>query len=101
MEATVESLFTVILHDYPALPEAERTKAEARYVRTLERALGGHEAASHALRLIQALEESDGEVAAEDLATVKRWGIALNAARTAGFQGLGEADGAYFDIRTA
>ncbi|KAF1048079.1 hypothetical protein [Xylophilus sp.] len=102
---TIESVseaelrYTVTLH-YPGLPAEARLKAEARYIRALERGLGGHGAAADALLLMQSLQDSDGAVAEEDIATLKRWQAAVRAAQTAGFQGLGESEDAYFDFRT-
>lgn len=101
MEA-IETTCTVSLRDYPELPSRERMAAEARYLRVLERKLGGPEVVAEALRAVMQFEESDGsEASAEDLALVGQWTKAANAAREAGYQGLGEVDGAYFEVRLA
>lgn len=98
----IETHYTVDLCDFPGLPDKDRIAAEARYVRVLERQLGGAEAAADALRTVLQLAESDdSDVTAEDKATAGRWSKAVNAAREAGYQGLGEADEAYFDVRLA
>lgn len=99
MEA-VDTIFTVALRDYPELPLRERTAAENRYTRVLERKLGGAEVVADALRAVMLLEESDGsEASDEDLAMARQWTRAAQAAREAGYQGLGEVDGAYFEVR--
>ncbi len=99
---TIETTCTVALRDYPELPSKERIAAEARYIRVLERKLGGPEAVADALRTVMQLEESDGgDAGPEELATASLWTKAANAAREAGYQGLGEVDGAYFEVRLA
>ena len=99
---TIETTYSVALRDYPELPAKERTAAEARYLRVLERKLGGPDVVADALRAVMQLEESDGnDVSAEDLAMCGQWTKAANAAREAGYQGLGEVDGAYFEVRLA
>lgn len=101
MEA-IETTCTVALRDYPELPPKERMAAEARYLRVLERKLGGAEVVAEALRAVVRLQESDGsEASPEDLALAGQWTKAANAAREAGYQGLGEVDGAYFEVRLA
>jgi hypothetical protein len=96
----IESLYAVELCDFPGLPEKARFAAEARYVRVLERQLGGAEAAVDALRTVLKLTESDdGDIGAEDIEMARRWSKAVLAAREAGYQGLGEAEEAYFDVR--
>ncbi|MDZ7862086.1 hypothetical protein [Acidovorax sp.] len=101
MEA-IETTCTVALRDYPELPPKERMAAEARYLRVLERKLGGAEVVAEALRAVVQLQESDGsEASPEDLALAGQWTKAANAAREAGYQGLGEVDGAYFEVRLA
>ena len=97
-----DTLFTVALRDFPDLPVKDRMSAEARYVKTLERQLGGHDAVADTLRQVMALEESDGgDVGPEAIAVVNRWAKAANAARQAGYQGLAEVEGAYFEVRPA
>ncbi len=99
---TIETTYTVALRDYPELPSKERIAAEARYTRVLERKLGGPEVVADALRTVMQLEESDGsDTSAEDRAMAAQWTKAANAAREAGYQGLGEVDGAYFEVRLA
>ncbi len=98
----IETRYTVALCDFPGLPDKDRMAAEARYIRALERQLGGDEVVEQALRTVLRLEESDGDdVNSEDKATMGRWTKAVNAARQAGYQGLGEAEEAYFEVRLA
>lgn len=97
----IEVFYTVALCDFPEeMPEKRRIDAESRYARELERAFGTSEQVAEALQTMTNLEESPPEtVSDEDLALLKLWGKASNAARQAGFRDLGEADGAYFEVR--
>lgn len=96
----IESFCEVELCDFPDLPEKVRLAAQARYLRVLERQLGGADVAVQALRTVLKLTESDdGDIGVEDIEVARRWSKAVLAAREAGFQGLGEADEAYFDVR--
>lgn len=96
----IESLFTVALLDFPGLPDKERMAAQARYARVLERQLGGHEAAAALLCQVLALEDGDEtELGPDKIAALNRWAKAASAARQAGYQGLAELEGAYFEVR--
>ena len=98
----IEVSYTVALRDFPDLQDKDRIAAETRYIRALERQLGGADAVAQALRTVLRLEESDGsDISAEDKATAGRWVKAANAAREAGYQSLGESEGAYFDVQLA
>jgi hypothetical protein len=100
---TVEVTFTVVLRDYPEdLPAKERIAAEARYAKALEKQLGSAEQVAAALDTMENLEVSPPEVVSPgDLTLLKAWGKATAAAKQAGFRDLGEADGAYFEVRLA
>lgn len=53
-----------------------------------------------ALDSMYSLEESPPEVVSPgDLTLLKAWGKASAAAKQAGFRDLGEAEGAYFEVR--
>jgi len=97
----IDTLFTVVLHDYPEdLPAKERTAAEARYTRELTRQFGSPEQVAAALDTLHGLEEAAPDaVSPGELALVKQWGKATNAARQAGFRDLGDAQEAYFEVR--
>lgn len=100
---STESLcFTVALCDYPSLPEAERSRAEMRYARTLARQLGGEPEVAQALRTIESLEDAPPEdISADAQSLYQRWMKAARAAAEAGLQGLGGEEGCYFEVRRA
>lgn len=97
----IDTLFTVALRDYPEdLPAKDRIAAETRYIKELTRQFGSPEQVAAALDTMHSLEESPPEVVApSELALLKHWGKATNAARQAGFRDLGEAEGAYFEVQ--
>lgn len=97
----IESTYTVSLQDYPEqLPAKERIAAETRYAKELEKQLGGPEQVAAALATMNDLEQSPPDVASPgDLTLLNAWGRASTAARQAGFRGLGEADGAFFEVQ--
>ncbi|RYF51651.1 MAG: hypothetical protein EOO27_29610 [Comamonadaceae bacterium] len=70
--------YTVTLQDFPDIPDNIRVQAERRFIRTLERAIGSEEAA-----------------------LAKRWIQAATRAQQDAFNGLGEAQEAYFEFRVA
>jgi len=100
---TIEASYTVTLRDYPEeLPAQQRAQAERRYAKELEKQFGGPEQVAAALDTMSSLEESPPEIVSPgDLTLLKHWGRASVAAKQAGFRDLGEADGAYFEVRVA
>ncbi|RZJ56344.1 MAG: hypothetical protein EON49_18325 [Acidovorax sp.] len=100
---TIEASYTVTLRDYPEeLPAPQRAQAERRYAKELEKQFGGPEQVAAALDTMSSLEESPPEIVSPgDLTLLKHWGRASVAAKQAGFRDLGEADGAYFEVRVA
>lgn len=99
MDIAEESLYRVTLRDYPELPERDRTLAELRFCKVLERKLGTPEdIALRAAAGRRVAEDSDGEVSAEDLQLAKEWFKVYDLARQAGFSGLGDSQEAYFDV---
>ncbi|CAN7301334.1 hypothetical protein [Acidovorax sp. Leaf78] len=100
---TLEACYTVTLRDYPEeLPAQQRANAERRYAKELEKQFGGPEQVAAALDTMSSLEESPPEIVSPgDLTLLKHWGRASVAAKQAGFRDLGEADGAYFEVRVA
>lgn len=97
---TAVAAYTVVLCDFLELPSRERSAAEGRYARVLERQLGGAEGVAETLAAVQRLQDGDEAPEGTDaMAIVNRWARAAVAARTAGMQGLGESEGAYFDVR--
>lgn len=96
---TAAPLFRVALCDYPDLSDEQRTRAETRYARTLERQLGGQEAVCQHLSLLQHLEDAPPEDITEDAkAAYHRWAKAVRAAAEVGMQGLGAEDGCFFEV---
>lgn len=84
------------LVDYPAV-EAVKV-AEQRFRRELDRQLGTN--VLPALRAFRnASESGESDLANDEIALAKRWAKAYDAARTAGFRDLGDADEAYFEVR--
>ncbi len=100
MDATTDVLYTVALCDFPDLPPAQRMAAEVRYCKALEKVLGSAEGVAHAYGAwCQAAEAGEGEGSADSMALAKGWVRAADAARRAGFNGLSEDEGAYFEVR--
>lgn len=100
---TLDVTYTVALRDFPhALPERSRIEAESRYARELERVFRSPGQVVEALRTMSSLEDAaPDEVTPGDLDMLRLWNKASMAARQAGFRDLGDAEGAYFDVRIA
>lgn len=101
MDATIDRTYTVALCDYAELPLKERTAAEMRYAKALERRLGTPDDVAHALKAVTRLSEDGGESSPEAVQLMRQWRLATDAARLAAFQGLGESHEAWFDLRLA
>nr|MBF0685376.1 hypothetical protein [Pseudomonas sp.] len=92
--------YLISLEDFPEISEKHRQEAERRFRRTLERALGGEDAVIPAYKAWQAAEDSsESELTADEMALARRWLAAAGRARNEGFNGLGEAPEAYFEVR--
>ena len=92
--------YTVKLVDFPDAPADVIATAESRFRRELDKLLGdGVEPALKAFE--NASESSADELTKDELALAATWAKAYEAAKTAGFRALGEADEAYFEIRLA
>jgi hypothetical protein len=92
--------YTVQLADAPTVPPALRMAAEIRFAKTIERQLGGPAEVVSTLQAWRAAEESDPQsLSAEDRNLAVRWPKAFKAANDAGFDKLGDLDGAHFDVR--
>ena len=99
MDMTIESTYTVALRDYPELPPKERALAEVRYCKTLEKRLGTPDDVAHVLKAVRRLSDGDGEADDESQKLMRLWRVATDAARQAAFQGLGDANEAWFDVQ--
>jgi hypothetical protein len=90
--------YTVTLIDFPDAPADVVASAESRFRRELDKLLGDR--VEPALKAFEnASESSADELTKDELALAAAWGKAYDAAKTAGFRALGEADEAYFEIR--
>lgn len=92
--------YTVTLQDFPEIPADLRIQAEHRFVRTLERSLGGVDEVRPAYKAWSSAEDSsESELSLEEKALASRWQRAALKARQEGFNGLGEVQEAYFEVR--
>ncbi|HEX7863672.1 MAG TPA: hypothetical protein VF555_01915 [Variovorax sp.] len=90
--------YTVRLVDFPDAPPDVIATAESRFRRELDKLLG--DSVAPALKAFEnASESSADELTKDELALAATWAKAYEAAKTAGFRALGEADEAYFEIR--
>ena len=92
--------YTVTLQDFPDIPANVREQAERRYAKTLERAMGGVDEIGPALKAWMTAEDSsEGDLSDHEKALAVRWQKAAARAQQEGFNGLGEAQEAYFEVR--
>jgi hypothetical protein len=92
--------YTVALQDFPEIPADVRQQAERRYIKTLEKALGGAEEVGLAYRAwTNAEDSSEDQLSPTDKSLAIRWQKAAMKAQSEGFNGLGEAPEAYFEVR--
>ena len=100
MDAVIDSQYIISLIDFPDLPLKERMVAEMRYGTALEKALGGPEQVATAYSAWCSVSDgSEAEITADKGNQVRTWLRAVDRARVAGFQGLSEAEGAYFEVK--
>jgi len=92
--------YSITLQDFPDIPEDTRVKAEDRYRRALEKALGGPDEVVPAYRAwLSASESGNDQLGREDVAQASKWQKASDLARQAGFRSLGESTEAYFKFK--
>jgi hypothetical protein len=84
---------TITLQDFPEIPDNARVKAEERYRRALEKALGRPE------EVLSVSESGSDQVGQEEAAQATQWQKASDLARQAGFRALGESPEAYFEFK--
>ena len=90
--------YTVNLIDFPDAPTEVISAAESRFRRELDKLLG--DGVTQALKAFEnASESSADELTKDEIALAANWAKAYEAAKTAGFRALGEADEAYFEVR--
>lgn len=91
--------YSVALQGVEGLPGAERIAAEMRFIRELERAIGGSDAVSHVYRAwLDACEADPTELSNETSSLAVKWPKAFAAAQRAGLKNIGESD-AHFELR--
>ncbi len=93
--------YSVSLQDFPDIPANLREQAERRFMRTLERAIGSEEDLLSAYGAWCTIQESGGadDATQDDVVLAKRWLQAATRAQQDGFNGLGDAQEAYFEFR--
>jgi len=100
MESAIDNLYTARLEDFPGLPDVQRTLAEKRYCKALEKALGDADGVARAYMAWQTAADSDETSIDRDTANLATiWIKAADIARQAGMRDLGEETGAYFEVR--
>lgn len=93
--------YVVSLHGVEDLPPAERISAELRFIKELDRGLGGAEAVVEVYRAWRDACECDAsELSASTAGLAVKWPKAFEAARRAGLKNMGESD-AHFEIHPA
>lgn len=92
--------YAVTLVNFPDAPPDLVHAAEARFRAALDKALADR--VVPALRAFQrASESSANELTDDEVNLAGDWAIAYDKAKEAGFRGLGDANGAHFDVRLA
>jgi hypothetical protein len=90
--------YGVSLHDIEDLPEAERVSAERRFIKELNRGLGGADAVVAAYRAWRDACECDAsELSASVASLAVKWPKAFEAAQRAGLKNIGESE-AHFEL---
>ncbi len=82
------------------LPTRDRIDAEVRFVRELERVLGGSEYVAETYAAWLAVTECHAnEIDRARAISAARWPVAMNAANHAAFAQLGDVGEAHFEVR--
>ena len=90
--------YSVSLQGVEDLPPAERISAEVRFIKELERSLGGEEAVVDVYRAwSEASEAEASELDEETSSLAVKWLKAFNTAQRAGLKNIGEGD-AHFEL---
>lgn len=90
--------FSVSLQGVEDLPPAERISAEVRFIKELERNLGGEVAVVEIYRAWTEAAEAEASELSEETSTLAvKWPKAFNAAQRAGLKNIGEGD-AHFEF---
>lgn len=94
---TSSSSFRVTLQDCSSMKADAKTKAEARFVKVLERSFTSPDAMARAFKLFNDAAEG-GIIGKANESIAISWQKAYEAARQAGLQGV-TTEEAYFDVR--
>jgi hypothetical protein len=90
--------YGVSLHGMDGLPAAEKISAELRFIKELNRGLGGADAVVEAYRAWRDACECDAsELSAAMASLAVKWPKAFETAQRAGLKNIGESD-AHFEL---
>ena len=91
--------YSVSLQGIEGLPAAEKISAEIRFIKEIERALGGAEAVVAVYRAWREASENEAtDVRKETWALATQWAKAFETAQRAGLKNIGEGD-AHFELQ--
>lgn len=91
--------YSVALQGIDDMPSNERIAAEVRFVKELEKSLGGADSVAAVYRAWMDASECDAsELSAETSSLAVRWPKAFDVAQRAGLKNVGEGD-AHFEVR--
>ena len=98
LELIMDKPYSVALQGVEGLPTAERIAAEVRFIKDLERSLGGPDTVVEVYRAWREASESEANElsAAVSLLAVK-WPRAFDTAQRAGLKNIGDSD-AHFEL---
>ena len=93
--------YIVSLRAVEGLPATEKISAELRFIKEIERALGGAEAVVSVYQAWREASENEAsEVRQETWALATLWAKAFDTAQRAGLKNIGEGD-AHFELQLA
>ena len=91
--------YTVTLQGFDDLPAAERIACELRFIKELEKALGGADGVVSVYGAWRDASESEpGELSAATSNLAMKWPKAFESAQRSGLKNVGESD-AHFELR--
>lgn len=93
---------TATLQDFPDLDEQGKKTAERKFIQSLEKSFPDTEDLLTCFKAFQNASDGDGaSISKQESKQALRFHQAFDKARQAGFQQLGVAEEAYFDVRLA
>ncbi|MFC6284945.1 MULTISPECIES: hypothetical protein [Polaromonas] len=94
----MEKPYVVSLETLTALPAAEKISAEMRFIKELDKSLGGPESVvSTFMAWKEACESDAAELSADVASLAVKWPKAFEAAQRAGLKSIGEGE-AHFEL---